>query len=217
MLKLNSANELRMVSGNIERRVEGRWTETGLTLAQVARTAYLDPSNLPQGMSPGLDFSLSYDPPPMTWSNATHVCVVEVDVDTGRIAIERYLVAEDCGTVLNPIIVRGQQQGAIAMGLSGSLLEHIVYDPETGQNVTSTLADYLVATACEIPNFELIAMHTPNRKTPAGIKGMAEGGVMGAIGALTNAVNDALAPFNVVIDRQPLTPQAIREALRNAK
>jgi carbon-monoxide dehydrogenase large subunit len=217
LLKLNSANELRMVSGNIERRVEGRWTETGLTLAQVARTAYLDPSNLPQGMAPGLDFSLSYDPPPMTYSNATHVCVVEVDIDTGRIAIERYLAAEDCGTVLNPIIVRGQQQGAIAMGLSGSLLEHIVYDPETGQNVTSTLADYLVATACEIPNFELVAMHTPNRNTPAGIKGMAEGGVMGAIGALTNAVNDALAPFDVWIDRQPLTPQAIREALRKAK
>ena len=217
MLKLNSANELRMVSGAVERRVEGRWSETGLTLAQVARTAYLDPSALPEGVPPGLDFSLSYDPPPMTWSNATHVCVVEVDVATGRIAIERYLVAEDCGTVLNPIIVRGQQQGAIAMGLSGSLLEQIVYDPETGQNVTSTLADYLVATSCELPNFEIIHMHTPNRRTPAGIKGMAEGGVMGAIGAITNAVNDALAPFNVLVDRQPLTPQAIRELLRNAK
>jgi carbon-monoxide dehydrogenase large subunit len=216
MLKLNRPNELRMVSGNIERRVEGRWTATGLTLAHVARTAFLDPSNLPQGISPGLDFSLSYDPPPMTYSNATHLCVVEVDIDTGRIAIERYLAAEDCGTVLNPTIVRGQQQGAIAMGLSGSLLERIVYDPETGQNVTSTLADYLVATSCELPNFEIIPMHTPNQRTPAGIKGMAEGGVMGAIGALTNAVNDALAPFNVVIDRQPLTPQAIREALRDA-
>ena len=217
MLKLNSANELRMVSGAVERMVEGRWTQTGLTLAQIARTAYLDPSALPEGVPPGLDFSLSYDPPPMTWSNATHVCLVEVDVDTGRIKIERYLVTEDCGTVLNPVIVRGQQQGAIAMGLSGSLLEQVVYDQETGQNVSSTLADYLVATACEIPNFEIIPMHTANRHTPAGIKGMAEGGVMGAIGALTNAVNDALAPFNVVIERQPLTAQLIREVLRNAK
>jgi carbon-monoxide dehydrogenase large subunit len=217
MLKLNSANELRMVSGAVERMVEGRWTQTGLTLAQIARTAYLDPSALPESVPPGLDFSLSYDPPPMTWSNATHVCLVEVDVDTGRVKIERYLVAEDCGTVLNPIIVRGQQQGAIAMGLSGSLLEQVVYDQETGQNVSSTLADYLVATSCEIPNFEIIPMHTPNRHTPAGIKGMAEGGVMGAIGALTNAVNDALAPFNVVIDRQPLTAQLIREVLRVAK
>ncbi len=217
MLKLNSASELRMVSGNIERQVEGQWTETGLTLASVARTAYLDPSALPQGVPPGLDFSTTYDPPPMTYSNSTHVCVVEVDVQTGRIAIERYVVAEDCGTVLNPLIVRGQQQGAIAMGLSGSLLEHVEYDAETGQNVTSTLADYLVATSCEIPNFEIIPMHTPNRRTPAGIKGMAEGGVMGAIGALTNAVNDALAPFGVWADRQPLNPQAIRALLRNAK
>jgi aerobic carbon-monoxide dehydrogenase large subunit len=217
MLKLNSADELRMVSGKIERMVEGRWTETGLTLAQVARTAYLDPLALPEGVSPGLDFSMSYDPPPITFANATHVCVVEVNVATGRIAIERYLVVEDSGTVINPIIVRGQQHGAIAMGLSGTLLEHVVYDPETGQNVTSTLADYLVATACEIPNFEIISMHTPSTRTPAGIKGMSEGGVMGAIAALTNAVNDALAPFNVVVERQPLTPQAIRELLRNAK
>ena len=93
----------------------------------------------------------------------------------------------------------------------------MIYDPETGQNTTSTLADYLVATACEIPNFEIIPMHTPNRRTPAGIKGMAEGGVMGAIGALTNAVNDALTPFNVWVERQPLTPQSIRALLRNAK
>ena len=217
MLKLNSANELRMVSGVVERRVEGSWTETGLTLAHIARTAYLDPTALPEGVPPGLDFSMSYDPPPITFSNATHVCVVEVDIATGRIGIERYLVVEDSGTVINPIIVHGQQQGAIAMGLSGSLLEHIVYDPETGQNVTSTLADYLVATACEIPNFEIISMHTPNRKTPAGIKGMAEGGVMGAIGALTIAVNDALAPFNVQVERQPLTPQAKRCAMPSNK
>ncbi len=216
LLKLNTADELRMVSGNIERRVEGRWTATGLTLANIARTAYLDPSSLPQGVPPGLDFSQTYDPPPMTYSNSTHACVVEVDVETGRIAIERYVVAEDCGTVLNPLIVRGQQQGAIAMGLSGALLEHVEYDAETGQNVTSTLADYLVATSCEIPNFEIISLHTPNKSTPAGIKGMAEGGVMGAIGALSNAVNDALAPFGVTVDRQPLNPQAIRALLREA-
>jgi carbon-monoxide dehydrogenase large subunit len=215
-LKLNSPAELRMLAGVIERRIEGRWTDTGLTISSIARTAYLDPGALPDGVSPGLDFSLSYDPPPMTYSNSTHVCVVEVDIETGRVNIERYLVAEDCGTVLNPIVVRGQQQGAIAMGLSGSLFEQIIYHPETGQNVTSTLADYLVATACELPNFEIIQMHTPNRRTPAGIKGMAEGGVMGAIGAITNAVNDALAPFNVCVARQPLTPQSIRELLRGA-
>ncbi len=216
MLKLNSPGELRMISGEIERFIEGEWKATGLTLPQVARTAYLDPTALPEGVPPGLDFSMTYDPPPMTYSNATHACILSVDVETGRITIERYVVAEDCGTVLNPIVVLGQQQGAIAMGLSGSLFEEVVYDPETGQNLTSTLADYLVATACELPNFEIIPMHTPNRRTPAGIKGMAEGGVMGAIGAVTNAVNDALVPFGVKVERQPLSPESIRALLRNA-
>jgi carbon-monoxide dehydrogenase large subunit len=110
-------------------------------------------------------------------------------------------------------VVEGQQHGAIAMGLSGALFEHIVYD-EGGQNLSGTLADYLVATAHELPDFELLSMHTPNRSTPVGAKGMAEGGVMGAIGALTNAVNDALEPFGVVAVRQPLTPMYLRELLR---
>jgi carbon-monoxide dehydrogenase large subunit len=89
-----------------------------------------------------------------------------------------------------------------------------VYD-ESGQNLSGTLADYLVATAHELPAFELLSMHTPNRSTPAGVKGMAEGGVMGAIGALTIAVNDALAPFGVVAERQPLSPMYLRDLLRN--
>ncbi|HEX8012802.1 MAG TPA: molybdopterin cofactor-binding domain-containing protein, partial [Casimicrobiaceae bacterium] len=144
---------------------------------------------------------------------ATHVCVVEVEVDTGAVRIERYVVAEDCGTVLSPVVVEGQQHGAIAMGLSGALFEQVIYD-ESGQNLSGTLADYLIPTACELPNFEIIPMHTPNRRTPAGVKGMAEGGVMGAIGAVSNAVNDALAPFGVVADRQPLSPQYIRALLR---
>jgi len=99
------------------------------------------------------------------------------------------------------------------MGLSGALFEHVEYD-ENGQNLSGTLADYLVATAPELPRFEILPMHTPNRSTPAGIKGMAEGGVMGAIGALTNAVNDALAPFGVVATEHPLTPMRLRDLLR---
>jgi aerobic carbon-monoxide dehydrogenase large subunit len=196
---------------------DGRFTVVGAdrskSFVDVARTAYLDPLALPRGMAPGLDFSKSYDPPPMTYSNATHVCVVEVAEDTGAVRIERYVVAEDCGTVLSPVVVEGQQHGAIAMGLGGALFEHVFYD-ENGQNLSGTLADYLLPTACELPNFEVIPMHTPNRKTPAGIKGMAEGGVMGAIGAVINAVNDALAPLGVVADRQPLSPQYLRALLR---
>ena len=128
----------------------------------------------------------------------------------------RYLVAEDCGTVLSPVVVRGQQHGAIAMGLSGAIYEQVIYDG-SGQNLTGLLSDYLDATASELPDFEIIAMHTPSRATPAGIKGMAEGGVMGAIGAISNAVNDALTPFGVVADRQPLTPMYLRELLRSGR
>lgn len=212
-LGLNSAQEIRLLDGQVERLINGEWNATGLSLADIARTAYLDPTNLPEGVAPGLDFSLTYDPPPMTYSNSSHACEVEVDIATGALSIARYVVSEDCGTVINPIVVRGQQQGAIAMGLSGALLEEVVYD-ENGQNLSATFADYLVATACELPNFEILHHHTPNKRTPAGIKGMAEGGVMGAIGAVTNAVNDALAPFGVVADRQPLSPQYLRSLLR---
>ncbi len=212
-LGLNSAQEIRLLDGQVERLINGEWNGTGLSLADIARTAYLDPTNLPEGVAPGLDFSLTYDPPPMTYSNSSHACEVEVDIATGALSIARYVVSEDCGTVINPIVVRGQQQGAIAMGLSGALLEEVVYD-ENGQNLSATFADYLVATACELPNFEILHHHTPNKRTPAGIKGMAEGGVMGAIGAVTNAINDALAPFGVVADRQPLSPQYLRSLLR---
>ena len=205
MLKLNSAGDLRLREGSVERLIGGDWTGTGIGLIDIARIAYLDPLALPPGMEPGLDVSHAYDPPPMTYSNASHACEIELDAQTGRVNILRYVVAEDCGTVLNPVVVRGQQQGAIAMGLSGSLFEHVFYD-ETGQNLSSTLADYLVATACELPNFEILPMHTPNKRTPAGIKGMAEGGVMGAIGAVTNAVNDALAPFGVTADASAFDP-----------
>ena len=213
LLGLNTPDQLRMRDGIVERMVTSEWSETGLTLTDVARAAYFDPLKLPAGMEPGLEFHRAYDPPPMTYSNATHLCVVEVDTATGVIDILRYLIVDDCGTVLNPKIVEGQQHGATVMGIGGVLLEHIVYD-EQGQNLTGSLADYLVPTACEVPKLEIIHMHTPNSRTPAGIKGMAEGGVMGAIGAVCNAVSDALATFGVVIDKQPVSPDYIRSLLR---
>jgi carbon-monoxide dehydrogenase large subunit len=212
-LGLASCENLRMRDGCVEQFRDSQWRVTGLGLADVARTAYLDPLALPQGMGPGLEFHKTYEPPPMTYSNSTHVCEVRVDANTGAIGFDRYLVAEDCGTVLSPVVVEGQQHGAIAMGLSGSLFEHVEYDAN-GQNLSGSLAEYLVATAHELPHFEIVSMHTPNKATPAGIKGMAEGGVMGAIGALTNAVNDAIAPFGVTVTRQPLTPMYLRDLLR---
>jgi carbon-monoxide dehydrogenase large subunit len=215
LLGLNTSGELRLSNRRIERRLGNVWTDAGLSLADVAHVAYLDPLRLPAGMEPGLEAHRAYDPPPMTFSNATHICEVVVDVATGKVTLERYLVVEDCGTVLNPVIVRGQQQGAIAMGISGALLEEVVYD-EHGQNRSGSFADYLLATAVEIPPIEVISQHTPNAKTPTGSKGMSEGGVMGATGAVPSAVNDALAPFGVVAEAQPLSPMYIRALLRTA-
>lgn len=213
------ASALRIRAGKVERRDTAlhpaQWLETPITLAQIARTAYLDPLALPPGMAPGLDFSKTYDPPPMTYSNAAHACIVEVDTRTGHVKVLRYLVAEDCGMVMNPRIVEGQQHGAVTMGLGGALLEHVLYDAQ-GQNLSATLADYLLPTACDIPSIEVLSLNTPSRATPIGLKGMAEGGVMGAIGAASLAVQDALAPFNVVVDRQPLSPQNVRAMIRAA-
>lgn len=151
--------------------------------------------------------------PTMTYSNAAHACEVLVDVRTGKVTVERHTVAEDCGRVMNPLIVEGQQHGAIAMGLSGALLEEVVYD-EDGQNITGSFADYSIATAVEIPPMHLVHVGEPTSRTPTGSKGMSEGGIMGSIGAVTNAVNDALAPFGVVADKLPLSPQYIRSILR---
>jgi aerobic carbon-monoxide dehydrogenase large subunit len=213
LLGLNTSGELRINRQRIERHIGGAWTDVGLGLADIAHVAYLDPLRLPQGMEPGLEAHKAYDPPPMTYSNATHLCEAVVDTRTGAVTLVRYLVVEDCGTVLNPLIVRGQQHGAIAMGIGGVLLEEVVYD-ENGQNRSGSFADYLLPTALDIPPIEVISQHTPNRKTKTGSKGMSEGGVMGAIGAVMGAVNDALAPFDVHVDRQPLTPDYIRSLLR---
>lgn len=213
LLGLNSSGELRLRAGRVERRLAGRWTDAGLGIAEIAQVAYLEPLRLPPGMEPGLEAHKAYDPPPMTYSNATHLCEARLDVRTGAVTLERYLVVEDCGTVLNPLVVEGQQHGAVAMGVSGVLLEEVVYD-ENGQNRSGSFADYLMATAVEIPPIEVISLPTPNARTPTGSKGMSEGGVMGAIGAVMNAVNDALAPFGVMAERQPLSPDYIRSLLR---
>ena len=118
-LGLNSGDELRLRDGSVQRPIAGGWENTGLRLADIARIAYLDPLSLPDGMEPGLEAHRAYDPPTMTYSNATHVCEAVVDIETGAVRLERYLVAEDCGQALNPMITEGQQHGAVALGIGG--------------------------------------------------------------------------------------------------
>ena len=207
---------MRLHEGRLQRHLHGDWTDSGLGLQDIARIAYLDLLRLPEGMEPGLEANKAYDPPAMTYSDATHLCEVVVDAETGLVTPVRYLMAEDCGTVLNPMIVAGQQHGAIAMGLSGALREQVVYDAD-GHNVTGSFMDYGLSTVSDLPPIEIIARHTPSRRTPTGAKGMSEGGVMGALAAVTLAVNDALAPFGVVLEQQPLTAAAVFDAVRWAR
>jgi aerobic carbon-monoxide dehydrogenase large subunit len=207
-LGLNSGDELRLRDGSVQRPIGGGWEDTGLRLADIARIAYLDPLSLPDGMEPGLEAHRAYDPPAMTYSNAAHVCEAVVDVETGEVRLERYLVAEDCGQSLNPMITEGQQHGAVAMGIGGVLREQVIYD-EAGQNLTGSFMDYAMTSAADLPPIDVRSVATPTTRTPTGGKGVSEGGVMGAVGAVTSAVNDALAPFGVVAERQPLTPSAI--------
>ena len=134
-------------------------------------------------------------------------------METGRVGIEKYLVAEDAGRIINPMIADGQVHGGIAQGIGNALLEEIIYD-DTGNILTSTLADYLPPTAHEIPTIELHHLETPSTTSITRAKGLGEGGGIGAPAAVINAINDALSPFGIQIDEMPATPQRIRAALR---
>ena len=187
-------------------------TDRSITVAQMAREAYTQTHKFKGEIEPGLSETGSYDPSG-TFSNACHVAIVEVDVETGRTVVERYVVAEDAGRIINPMIADGQVCGGIAQGIGNALLEEIVYD-ETGNILTSTLADYLPPTAREIPPIELHHMETPSTQSNTRAKGLGEGGAIGPPAAVINAINDALSPFGVEIDEMPATPQRIRAALR---
>jgi carbon-monoxide dehydrogenase large subunit len=187
--------------------------ERGFAVAQLAQKAYLAPMELPPGLEPGLEATHAYDPPALTFSSGTHVCAVEIDAETGRVSLTRYLIVEDCGTLLNPKVVEGQLLGAAVQGLAGALLEEIVYDAD-GQNLSGTFLDYALPTAGNLPPVEVHHLGRPDPNTPLGMKGMSEGGTMGASAAVSNAIADALAPLGLDASRQPFTSQRLAETLR---
>jgi aerobic carbon-monoxide dehydrogenase large subunit len=187
-------------------------TDRGIKIAALAREAYTQTHRFKGEIEPGLTETGSYDPAG-TFSNACHVAEVEVDIDTGRTTIVRYLVAEDAGRLINPMIADGQVQGGIAQGIGNALYEEIVYD-ESGAPLTATLADYMTPTAHEVPTIEIHHKETPSTESITQAKGLGEGGCIGGPAAVINAINDALAPFGVDIDEMPATPQRLRAALR---
>ena len=176
-------------------------------LAAIAAVAYLDTDRLPPGVSPGLEVSERYKAPMFMFSNATHAVTVEVDRATGQVQILRYVVSEDCGNMINPMVVEGQIAGGVAQAIGGVFYEHMVYD-EDGNPTTTTFLDYLLPTAAEVPDLEYGHVVTPST-TPGGYKGLGEGGAICAPAALLNAVRDALAPLGVTITEQPLSPDRV--------
>ena len=182
-------------------------------VAQAARPGW--DNGRPQGVEAGLEETYYYEPPTVTWTYAVHVALVEVDIELGRVSVDKYVVAHDCGVVVNPMLVEGQIVGGAAQGIGGGLLEEFSYDAD-GQLLAGSLADYIMPTACEIPSMALIHRHSPSPLNPLGVKGVGEGGAIAPPVAIANAVADALAPFKAEFNRLPLKPERISEAVRSA-
>lgn len=206
-----AAQDIVLEAGNAK--VSG--TDRAVPIATLARAVYHQTHSFKGEISPGLREAADYDPSG-TFSNACHVAFVELDPETGRVSLQKYLVVEDAGRIVNPLIADGQVHGGVAQGIGNALFEEIAYDGD-GNIATATLADYLPPTAREIPPFELHHIETPTDASITGAKGLGEGGAIGAPAAVLNAVNDALSPFGVAIEEIPATPARIRAALRAAK
>jgi aerobic carbon-monoxide dehydrogenase large subunit len=188
-----------------------------LTVADVARLAYRPAGGtLPPGIDPALEATQYYDPPPATFSNGVHLAVVEVDPETGHVEILRHVVVEDCGKMVNPMIVEGQTHGAVAQGIGNALYEDFAYD-ENGQPLTTTFMDYLIPGVMEVPAMDVIHVETPPPVTVSGFKGMAEGGTIGSTAAVANAVADALALLGADVRELPLTPDRIYQLIQRRK
>ena len=198
---------------------DGKWTVKGtdksVAFGDVSLTAYV-PHNYPEGLEPGLDETSFYDPANFTYPFGAHMAVVEVDSDTGKVDLKRFISCDDVGNVVNPMIVDGQIHGGVAQGIGQALLEGAVFD-ESGQLNTASYLDYAMPRADDLPSFELDRTVTPCPHNPLGAKGCGEAGTIGSTPAVVNAVVDALRPMGVTDLEMPLSPQRVWAAMQQAK
>jgi carbon-monoxide dehydrogenase large subunit len=195
---------------------EGRASAAGapsldVPIDRIAHAVYLTPAVALEDAAPGLEATWAYGSGEGTWSQATHCCVVDVDAATGNVDILRYVVAEDCGEVINPMIVDGQVSGGVVQGIGAVVLEHSAYSAE-GQPLATTLLDYLLPTATDVPEIEIVHLDSPG-----GPRGVGEGGAIGAPAAVTSAIDDALAPLGVWVREQHLPPARLVELIAAAR
>ena len=217
-LKHVAAHLLEASSGDVElaegsARIRGD-AAVAIPIAELARVVHFQAHRLAEDLRYGLEARASFDPPG-TFSNACHVAMVTIDPGTCAIRLHRYLVVEDCGVVINPMVVDGQIRGGVTQGVAAALLERVSFDPE-GQPASATLMDYLAPTATEICPVDIIHLQTPSRFSETGAKGMGEGGTIGAPAAVLGAINDALSDTDVRFDHIPVRPQDLSAALNQA-
>ena len=184
-----------------------------IEFVKLAKTVYSEMGRIPAEYRQELSVTKTYDPIFGTTSSATHLVEVEVDPITFKVDIKRYVIAEDCGRMINPLIVDGQIRGAVAQGIGAALLEEVVYDPE-GQLLTASLVDYAIPTALEIPDIKIVHMDTTAPNTLGGFRGVGEGGTIGSPAAIANAITDALSGFACEVNELPATPERIFQLIK---
>jgi carbon-monoxide dehydrogenase large subunit len=204
-----SEDDLVLANGRIE--VKGS-PDKGMAVGEVAGVIYFAAHVRPPGMDPTLESTAAYDPALEVMANGAHAAIVEVDVETGLVTIDRFVAVEDCGTMINPTIVEGQLRGGITQAIGAAFLEEMRYDDQ-GQLLTTTFMDYLIPTASEAPQIEIIHIETPSKVTAGGVKGMGESAMIAAPAALVNAVNDAIEPFGALLTDVPVTPERVLAAI----
>ncbi|MCC0016511.1 MAG: xanthine dehydrogenase family protein molybdopterin-binding subunit [Sinobacteraceae bacterium] len=185
-----------------------RGTDHGVSFAELAHAVYSDMKALPADKREILEAMETFDPVTGTTASATHIAAVEIDPGTLSVRIHRYVVAEDCGRLINPLVVDGQVHGGVAQGIGAALLEELRFD-EAGQLLTASLADYTVPSAVEVPSMEVTHVETELPGNPGGFRGMGEGGAIGAPAAIANAISDALAPLGIEVSELPVTPERL--------
>src|SRR3989454_2670907 len=185
------------------------------TFAEMAFASY--GAGLPEGMEQGLEAVAYFDPPNLVWPFGTHICVVEIDPDTGATEIKKYVAVDDCGNIINPMIVEGQIHGGITQGIAQALFEEMIYDEESGQLKTGTLIDYSVRTANETPNLITDNTVTPSPTNELGVKGIGEAGTIAASAAVINAISDALTPFGIKHVDMPASPNRLWAQIKEAR
>ena len=199
---------------------DGRFTVAGtdrsIDLVEVAKASFLAP-RMPRDMELGLSANAVVTPPGPTFPNGFHACEVEIDPDTGIATITRYTVVDDVGRVVNPLLLKGQIHGGIAQGAGQALMENVVYDRDSGQLLTGSFMDYGLPRADDLPSFAVASNEVPTKNNPLGIKGAGEAGTVGALPAVMNAINDALAPLGIRHLDMPATPERLWRAIRDAK